>query len=187
MEGTYEYELERAELLGVTPPDREQWEEQMKARKEAEVEQEQNEIAQVVEGEGEQAKRTHGKMDELNSILSATQVKINKFKSVCGSFTNLLRSRTSSPAPPDNRQAQDNQPAPNGDAPSTSINDALETLDQMKEVNNQSDAEFAKNQKIDIASKVSKNMDALDSLLAKSERAEMSLQHQNKQMSKFLR
>jgi hypothetical protein len=57
----------------------------------------------------------------------------------------------------------------------------------MKEVNNQSDTEFARNQKIDIASKVSKNMDALDSLLAKSERAEMSLQHQNKQMSKFLR
>ena len=57
----------------------------------------------------------------------------------------------------------------------------------MKEVSNQSDAEFARNQKIDIASKVSKNMDALDSVLAKSERAEMSLQHQNKQMSKFLR
>jgi len=80
MEGTYEYELERAELLGVNPPERAQWEEQMKAQKEAEVEQEQNEIAQVVEGEGEQAKRIHGKMDELNSILSATQMKINKFK-----------------------------------------------------------------------------------------------------------
>jgi hypothetical protein len=57
----------------------------------------------------------------------------------------------------------------------------------MKEVNNQSDFQFAKNQTIDIASKISKNNDALDSLLAKSERAEMSLQHQNKQMSKFLR
>lgn len=91
MEGTYEYELERAELLGVTPPERAQWEEQMKARKEAEVEQEQNEIAQVVEGEGEQAKRTHGKMDELNSILSATQVKINKFKvTFCLIFAMLL-------------------------------------------------------------------------------------------------
>ncbi|CAG9809304.1 unnamed protein product [Chironomus riparius] len=186
MEGTYEYELERAELLGVNPPERAQWEEQMKARKEAEIEQEHNEVAQVLEGEGEQAKRTQGKMDELNSILSATQVKINKFKSVCGSFTNLLRSRTSSPAPPENRQAQD-QPAPNGDAPSTSINDALDNLDKMKEVNNQSDYEFAKNQTIDIASKVSKNMDALDSLIARSEQAEMSMQNQNKQMKKFLR
>jgi hypothetical protein len=91
MKGTYEYELERAELLGVNPPDRAQWEEQMKARKEAEVEQEQNELAQVMEGEGEQAKRTHGKMDELNSILSATQVKINKFKVIFSLlFTMLL-------------------------------------------------------------------------------------------------
>lgn len=108
-------------------------------------------------------------------------------QSVCGSFTNLLRSRTSSPAPPDNRQAQDNQQASNGDVPSTSINSALDNLDQMKEVNNQSDAAFARNQAIDISSKVSKNMDALDSLLAKSERAEMSMQHQNKEMKKFLR
>lgn len=57
----------------------------------------------------------------------------------------------------------------------------------MKEVDSQSDVQFAKNQTIDITSKISKNMDALDSLLMKSEKAEMSLQHQNKQMSKFLR
>lgn len=80
MEGTYEYELERAELLGIDPPDRATWEEQNKARKEAEVEQEQTEVANEMEGEDEQMKRTHGKMDELSSILSATQVKINKFK-----------------------------------------------------------------------------------------------------------
>jgi hypothetical protein len=91
MEGTYEYELERAELLGVNPPDRAQWEEQMKARKEAEVEQEQAELAKAVEGEDEQAKRTHGKMDELNNILSATQVKINKFKvTFCLNFCNVI-------------------------------------------------------------------------------------------------
>jgi hypothetical protein len=80
MEGTYEYELERAELLGVDPPDRAQWEEQMKTRKEAELEQEQTEVAQEVESEGETMKRTQGKMDELNNILTATQTKINKFK-----------------------------------------------------------------------------------------------------------
>ncbi len=57
----------------------------------------------------------------------------------------------------------------------------------MKEVQEQSDVKFAKNQAIDISSKINKNMDALDSLLMKSEKAEMSLQHQNKQMSKFLR
>lgn len=80
MEGTYEFELERAELLGVEPISREQWEEQNKARKEAEVEQEQTEIATELENEGESVKKTHGKMDELNNILHATQSKINKFK-----------------------------------------------------------------------------------------------------------
>lgn len=80
MEGTYEYELERAELLGVAPPSKEQWEEQQKARREVELENEQAEIAQELEGEGETVKGSHGKMDELNSILSATQLKINKFK-----------------------------------------------------------------------------------------------------------
>jgi predicted nuclease with TOPRIM domain len=80
MEGTYEYELERAELLGVDPISREQWEEQVKARKEVELEQEQTEIAGELEAEDEKLKGTHGKMDELNSILSATQFKLNKFK-----------------------------------------------------------------------------------------------------------
>lgn len=80
MEGTYEYELERAELLGVEPISREQWEEQNKVRKEAEIEQEQTDVAAEMENEGESFKRTLGKMDELNNILSATQLKINKFK-----------------------------------------------------------------------------------------------------------
>lgn len=80
MEGTYEYELERAELLGIEPPNREQWEEQTKARREAELEQKQSEVAQALEAEDETLKGGHGKMDELNNILSATQLKINKFK-----------------------------------------------------------------------------------------------------------
>lgn len=80
MEGTYEYELERAELLGIEPISREKWEEQEKARKEVQQEEEQTEIARELEAEDEKLKSGHGKMDELNSILSATQVKLNKFK-----------------------------------------------------------------------------------------------------------
>lgn len=77
---TYEAELERAELLGVEPMSREKWEEQAKARAEVEVEQEQQEIAEVVEAGDEKTAGAHGKMDELNNILNATQLKINKFK-----------------------------------------------------------------------------------------------------------
>lgn len=80
MEGTYEYELERAELLGVEPMSRDEWEKQHQERLRVELEEGQNEIAQQIEADGEQIKGTHGKMDELNSILSATQIKLNKFK-----------------------------------------------------------------------------------------------------------
>lgn len=57
----------------------------------------------------------------------------------------------------------------------------------MRDNQQQSNVKFVQNQAIDISSKMNKNMDALDSLLAKSEKAEMSLNHQNKQISKFLR
>lgn len=80
MEGTYEYELERAELLGIEPMNKAQWELQNKARLEAEIEQQQSEVAQELEADDEKLKGGHGKMDELNNILNATQIKINKFK-----------------------------------------------------------------------------------------------------------
>ena len=109
-----------------------------------------------------------------------------KFQTVCGSFTSLLKIRTSSPARSESGQPE--QSSENSEqATSSNINDALDNLEKMKEVQEQSDVKFAKNQAIDISTKINKNMDALDSLLMKSEKAEMSLQHQNKQMSKFLR
>lgn len=82
MEGTYEYELERAELLGVDPLSREEWEIQNRARLQAQLEQQQicDEKAQEIQAEAEQIQGGHGKMDELNSILNATQMKLNKFK-----------------------------------------------------------------------------------------------------------
>lgn len=80
MEGTYEYELERAELLGIEPLSKEQWEEQEKVRKEVELEEQLKEVAKETEAVDETVKAAHGKMDELNSILSATQLKINKFR-----------------------------------------------------------------------------------------------------------
>lgn len=36
-EGTYEYELERAELLGIDPPNRADWEEAQRVRRENEL------------------------------------------------------------------------------------------------------------------------------------------------------
>lgn len=80
MEGTYEYELERAELLGVDPLSREEWEKQNQARLQAQLAEQQNEIAQEIQADEEKIQGGHGKMDELNNILNATQMKLNKFK-----------------------------------------------------------------------------------------------------------
>lgn len=203
MEGTYEYELERAELLGIEPISKDKWEEQNKERLEAEVEQEQSEIAQKLESEDETLKGAHGKMGELNSILSATQQKLNKFKvtnlmlscakifckqrnkfqTVCGSFTSLLKmsSRSASPAPGDHASSS------TGETSKNSINDALDNLDQMKEVQQQSNMEFMKQQVEGINHKTEKNLDALDRLLSKTESAELTLQHQNQQIKSYLR
>lgn len=68
----------------------------------------------------------------------------------------------------------------------------------MKEVQQQSDVEFvnqelsrgvdsAKREASDITQKASKNLDALDRLLQKTETAQMSMEHQNKQMKSYLR
>lgn len=106
-EGTYEYECMRAELLGVEKPNREEFEEKMKLRKETEQEEMLADqltvmmvlgvnlicfcytfwkyhsfLEQEVDLNDEQMGSTSGKMDELNSILSITQQRINKFKVV---------------------------------------------------------------------------------------------------------
>jgi hypothetical protein len=91
----------------------------------------------------------------------------------------LLKYRSSSPAPSDDQAGTSNG--------QSSINDALDNLEQMKKVEQQSDMQFAKGQAQDISQKASKNLDALDRLISKAETAEISLQHQNQQMKGYLR
>lgn len=92
----------------------------------------------------------------------------------------MLKIRTGSPAPPESRDEANGQP-------SSSINDALDDLDKMKEVNMESDIQFAKRQTQDIAQKAGKNLDALDRLINKAESAQISLENQNQQMKSYLR
>lgn len=108
-------------------------------------------------------------------------------QTVCGSlgsFTSLLKIRTGSPAPGEGSQEQGNE------APSTSggdINTALDDLDKMKEIEGQSDLQFAKNQAIDIEEKATKNLSALDRLISKAENAQLAMENQNKQMRSYLK
>ncbi|KAL1373603.1 hypothetical protein pipiens_005131 [Culex pipiens pipiens] len=152
-EGTYEYECMRAELLGVEKPNREEFEEKMRLRKETEQEEMLADQLTEVDLNDEQMGGTSGKMDELNSILSITQQRINKFKVACGSLTTLLKFRPSTPS----EGAASSDPA--NEAPSSSINDALDTLDTMKDVQNASDASVAKTAATDLGQKMTCQLD----------------------------
>uniref|UniRef100_A0A182K087 t-SNARE coiled-coil homology domain-containing protein n=1 Tax=Anopheles christyi TaxID=43041 RepID=A0A182K087_9DIPT len=173
-EGTYEYECMRAELLGLAHPSREEFEEKQKLRQETEVEEQLTEQLKEVDLQEESMQGTSGKMDELNSILTATQQKINKFKVACGSLTSLLKLRPSTPS---------QEPASGSEG--KSINDPLDTLDTMKDLNASSDATVAKAAAQDIGTKVTSQLDKLDSLLNKADNATYSMKHQTDQMKKI--
>lgn len=97
-----------------------------------------------------------------------------------------ISSRSGSPAPPENRAASETAPPPN--KPSTSsVNDALDNLDEMKETQQQTNLQFATKQANDLSQKMRKSLGGLDRLLAKTEKAEVSLQNQNQQMAEVLR
>ncbi|EDW65175.1 uncharacterized protein [Drosophila virilis] len=88
---SYEQECQRAELLGVQPPDREEFERQRKERLEQQLAEEEAAEAALLVQQEESLHGASGKLDELNSILSSTQQRLNRFKqSACGSLTNIF-------------------------------------------------------------------------------------------------
>ncbi|XP_019559377.1 uncharacterized protein LOC109428147 [Aedes albopictus] len=178
-EGTYEYECMRAELLGIEKPNREEFEEKMRLQREAEQEEQLTEQMKEVDLQDEQMQGAAGKMDELNNILSMTQQRINKFKTACGSLTNLLKFRPGTPS----EGSASNDPT-NG-TESNTINAALDTLDTMKDVQNASDVKIAKSAATDLGQKMTCQLDKLDSLLDKADNATYSMKHQTGQMKKM--
>lgn len=94
----------------------------------------------------------------------------------------MLKIRTGSPGPP-----EESASSSNGSVPQSSINDALDNLDEMKSNDQMSNLDFVKKDIEDTTRQARKNMSALDSLLAKTEKAEISLQSQNQQMKSILR
>lgn len=178
-ESSYESECMRAELLGIDPPDRATWEAANADR--LQREKEEIEIAQdeVFAEQGEQMQGASGKLDELNNILSLTQKKLNKFKTVCGSLTSLIKINSASGSTSNlNEQEPGNS--------KNDINEAIETLDAMKVADGETDVQVTKQSVRDIGHKVTRQLDALDSLINKSERAEAAMNHQNQQMKKHL-
>lgn len=102
-------------------------------------------------------------------------------KCACGSLTSYFKFRSLGSA-----SNSANQSPAHKCNEGNSINDALETLDEMKTNENQTDVQFGKKSSIDIKSKVTSQLSKLDSLLMNTEKAHMSMQSQNKDMKKVL-
>jgi len=188
-EGDYEYELMRSELLGLPPPEKKppppvsQNEDSAHSDDAEDYDVRRNEEIQL---EGEQMGRVSGGLDELNSILSITQKKINRFKTVCGSFTSLLKLRMG--AKTDGTASDTSSQASEADC-------ALSSEEVCKNAESDGDATESKplvaskkvtQQTLDLEGKLGSQIDKLDAMLMKAEQAEMSMSKQNKEMRIFL-
>lgn len=88
---SYEQECQRAELLGIEPPNKEAFERQREERLEHLLAEQEAAEANLLEEQDESLRGMGGKLDELNSILSSTQQRLNRFKqTACGSLTNIF-------------------------------------------------------------------------------------------------
>ncbi|XP_033208858.1 uncharacterized protein LOC117167785 [Belonocnema kinseyi] len=196
MSDDYKYACQRAELLGLSAPTEDEWAKSEAARKKEIEEQEAQDDAkaQDLEQTGENMKRVGGGLDELNSILTATQKKLNRFKTVCGSLGTLLKVRAKShPGTPEHKARKSKE---------LNSPEEKEAEDKKKEIKtmelseNPEDAENPEDcvkpgtflqRKIEINQKLGSHIDKLDSLINKAENAQYSMQHQSKQMKKLLK
>ncbi|XP_031828524.1 uncharacterized protein LOC116425230 [Nomia melanderi] len=191
MSQTYTHACERAELLGLPIPSEEEWKETQRIEDENRANDEDDEaIIQNLDTSDEAAQRISGGLDELNSILNATQKKINRFKTVCGSLGTLLKVRVGSKNnTPDHKSTERNHNETEQINNETEANDEQLMVDlpddKKTEENIKSDSTTPK--KIDINEKMGSHLNKLDSLITKAENAQYSMQHQTKQMKKFLK
>ncbi|XP_015608783.1 uncharacterized protein LOC107274295 [Cephus cinctus] len=196
MSQEYIYACQRAELLGLPTPSEEEWAKSQKdiqRNLNEELEDEEDRIAVDLDQKDESLRGVTGGLDELNSILNATQKKINRFKTVCGSLTNILKVRVSSRnGTPDHRPLKANPDAEEA-TPDILIADenitveTTEQVDQEDPGNSVNSKSAMTGRKIDINQKVESHIDKLDSLITKAEKAQYSMQCQTKEMKKFLK
>ncbi|XP_023725015.1 uncharacterized protein LOC111874068 isoform X1 [Cryptotermes secundus] len=183
----YEYELMRSELLGLPLPEKKPVqpvnEDNVHSSDVEDHGIEENEDIQV---EGEQMGRVSGGLDELNSILSITQKKINRFKTVCGSFTNLLKLRMG--AKSDGASSDNSSLASEADCvlQSEEVHENSESGVDATESKALVASKKTAQRALDLEGTLGSQIDKLDSMLMKAEQAELSMSKQNKEMRIFL-
>ncbi|KZC12740.1 Dolichyl pyrophosphate Man9GlcNAc2 alpha-1,3-glucosyltransferase [Dufourea novaeangliae] len=174
----YIHACERAELLGLPIPSEEEWKETQTIEKNRTNDDNDNTIIQNLDTSNEAAQRVSGGLDELNSILNATQKKINRFKTVCGSLGTLLKVKVGSKNnTPDRKTTEGNRNEPKDIINETEINEEQLTVDLSKDEktieNIKSNSTTQK--QIDINEKMGSHLDKLDCLITKAENAQYTL------------
>ncbi|KAI4492021.1 hypothetical protein M0802_010146 [Mischocyttarus mexicanus] len=193
MSEAYNYACERAELLGLPIPSFDEWTVNQKAQESngAELEDEDDAICQNLDSSDESAQRVSGGLDELNSILNVTQKKINRFKTVCGSLSTLLKVKVGSRSGTPNHKSLEHDKVKEEQVTIPAEEESM-TVDLSENSKNpiiseESSESIAMSKKIDINEKMGSHLDKLNSLITKAENAQYSMQHQTKQMKKFLK
>lgn len=196
MSEDYQHACERAELLGLPKPSEEEWRQSQAAQSEVRHHDDDDDgVLQDLDHADGAAGRIGGGLDELNNILSTTQKKLNRFKTVCGSLGTLLKvkvhSRGGTPRhkpeePNSDAEKQENQEKPE------SMDDEMMTVETSNETITDAAADQPANsgmqpKQIDLSQKMGSHLNKLDSLITKAENAQYSMQHQTKQMKKFLK
>lgn len=150
----------------------------------------------------ESMQSTGGKLDELNSILSSTQKRINRLKmSARGSITSMFsRGSIDDPTVPaasgagtsaaSSTSSSRRNTAAEGETTSGDINEALNNLEEMQK--QEDDNEIKPiipteriTAKLELQKKMTSHLDKLDTLINKSERAELAMASQTQQMRRM--
>ncbi|KAL4713631.1 hypothetical protein ACJJTC_002978 [Scirpophaga incertulas] len=233
----YEDACTRAELFGQPIPNKEEFLEKHKHLDIVEFEEVDIRSAENTAMLDDHMKEATGGLQELNTILSSTQTKLNRLKGVCGSLTNFFRGKLSSGGlsyssepsyigqtnydkdyiPPSadlaiNRDLgpNDNEMTPKATASYQErqdggwrnggrqdggrsddrrtvgdINSALRDLEEMQV--NEDTSLISKASVRDMGKQVTSQVSRLDNMIQQADRAQASLNHQNKQMRSFLR
>ncbi|XP_022214115.2 uncharacterized protein LOC111068734 [Drosophila obscura] len=169
---SYEQECQRAELLGLQAPDKDEFERRRQARLEQEQADHDAAEAVLLEQQDESLGNVGGKLGELNSILSSTQQRLNRFKqTACGSLTNIfarpssgsvdLSTSAGGVTAPEERAPVQEQPRPPPTAAEVSA------------------AKAAKQQRMD------SQLDKLDALINKADNAHIAMSEQTQQMRRL--
>ncbi|XP_030378565.1 uncharacterized protein LOC115627132 [Scaptodrosophila lebanonensis] len=184
-EDSYEYERMRAELLGIEPPDKAEFERARSARLEAEQAELDAAEAAILEKQDESLRWSGGKVDELSSILSSTQQKLNRFKqTACGSLSNIFSRGSVDIQEGSELTASTSQAAASAVQPAAEPETNHEEL-LPGEIQPAIPTEKIRAAKAEAHRKVTSQLDKLDAIINKTDNAHIAMTEQVNQMKRM--